>query len=270
MFLGASAIFFGLNCGKIFLNFGNMTLKQKLYFFLILITVYLIIILPVTYTSILVFGWADIPIVIIYGIINTLFAVKNFKGRLFLSIILGFFISSSSLCFVYLPWYLGFYRNVGFGVLIYFISSILIWIVLIQNSRIIVRIKNLYLIVFIPTLFFLIVSFFLKEIYPTQFENENLTQIQITVLDKYKIPEPESSIEIRIDRQPLFSLKGSHKILETITDRKGSIKVKLSKSNNYKLYINTKKGELIFFDIDSTDLKKKNLFFVETKNAIKT
>lgn len=246
-----------------------MTLKQKLYFFIFLITVYLIVILPIIYTSILLLGSADIPIVIIFGIINTLFAKKVFKGHLFLSALLGFFISSSSLCLVYLLWYLGLFNNTGCGFVIYSIFSILLLIILTQNSSKIINLENAFLIIFFPTLLLLVLSFFMKEIYPIQFENENLTKIQIKVIDKQKIPEPGDRVEIRIDRQPLFALKNSHKIINKSTDQNGSIKVQLSKSNNYKLYINTQKGELIFFDIDSTDLKNKKLFIIEANSKSK-
>lgn len=93
-----------------------------------------------------------------------------------------------------------------------------------------------------------------------------MTEIQIKVLNKENQPSIGDSIKVRIEIEPLFSMRGSREIHKTITDENGVSKIMVSKTNNYHLYIHSKNIEgldgLIFLNINSTDLKTKKEFVV--------
>ncbi len=240
-----------------------MSLKQKIVFIIILITVHFIVILPIIALSMLLIGKADISIVIVFGVINVLFARKIFKSYPFLIIPIGFLISSASLSSAYLIAYVfERYSDANFGFVSYIIVSVLLWIVTIQNNWEIKNQRKVFLIISVLALFFLTVSFGLKEIYPSKVENENLVSTEIKVVDKQKMPISGSSIEVRIHIQPLFGIREIHKIYTATTNDKGIARIELSKSRNYTLYIDTKEDKSIDFEINSTDLKNKKSFII--------
>lgn len=243
-----------------------MNNKQKIVFIITLIAVHLIVLLPIIALSILLIGKADIPIVIVFGVINALFARKIFKSHLFFIILIGFLISSASLCMAYLiSYFYGLCSDANFGLVSYIIVSTLLWIVSIQNRWEIKNQKKVFLIISVLTLFFLTVSFGLKEIYPSEVENKNLVSTEIKIVDKQKMPISGSSIEVRIHIQPLFGIRETHKIYTTRTNENGIARIELSKSRNYTLYIETKEDKSIDFEINSTDLKDKKSFIIEDK-----
>jgi len=243
-----------------------MNNKQKIVFFVILIAVHLIVILPVGALSMLLIGKADIPIVIVFGVINGLFARKILKNYPFFIIPIGFLISSISLCSAYLIAYFSEnYSDANFGFVSYLIASVLLWIVIIQNNWKIENQPKGVLIISVLTLFFLTLSFGLKEIYPSKVEQRNLVSTEIKIVDKQKMPISGSSIEVRIHIQPLFGIRGTHKIYTTKTNEKGIAKIELSKSRNYTLDIDIKEDKSIDFEISSTDLKNKKSFIIEDK-----
>lgn len=241
-----------------------MNLKQKIVFIIILIAVHLIVMLPVIYLSMLLIEKADIPIVIFFGVINTLFARKIFKSYPFFIIPIGFLISSISLCSAYLiACFFKSYSDANFGFVSYIIVSILLWIVVIQNNWKIQNQRKVFLIISVLTLFFLTVSFGLKEIYPSKDEHKNLVSTEIKIIDKHKMPISGSSIEVRIHLQPLFGIRESHETYSAKTDENGIVRIELSKSRNYTLYIDAKENKFMTFDIDSKDLKNKKTFIIE-------
>jgi hypothetical protein len=241
-----------------------MSLKQKIVFIIILIIVHLIVLFPIIALSMLLIGKADIPIVIVFGVINTLFARKIFKSYLFFIIPIGFLISSASLCSAYLIAYVfERYSGANFGFVSYVIVSTLLWIVAIQNNWEIRNQRKVFLIISILTLFFLTASFGLKEIYPSKVEKKNLVSTEIKIVDKQKIPIAGSKIEVRIHIQPLFGIRGTHKIDTAKTDEYGIARIELSKSRNYTLYIDVKEDKSIDFEINSKDLKNKKSFIIE-------
>ncbi|MEO8239519.1 MAG: hypothetical protein ABI576_15560 [Flavobacterium sp.] len=247
-------------------NSQQMNSKQKIVFFITLIAVYVIFTLPVLYLSVLLIGKADIPIVLFFGVINVLFARKIFKKYPFFIIPIGFLISSASLCFAYLIAYVSeHYSNANFGFLSYIIVSILLWIAIIQNNWKIKNQRKVFLIISVLTLFFLTLSFGLKEIYPSKVEHRNLVSTEIKIVDKQKMPISGRTIEVRIHIQPLFGIRGTHKINKAITNENGIARIELSKSRNYTLDINTKENKSIDFEISSTDLKNKKSFIIEDK-----
>lgn len=215
------------------------------------------------YLTILLIGKADNVLVFWFGSINTIFLMRYYKGNVFLSLLLGLFVSSFTLCFIYLLWFLGLFSESLFPTIFFIIVSILLDIVLTKNHLKIKSQKNIHLIISLPTLIFLVCSFNLKETYPTKFENENLTFARIKIVDKLKNPKFGDTIEVRIYRQPLFGLRESHEIYKTTTNEKGIAKIQFSKSNNYHLIIITKENKLDFLDINSADIKKNRMFVIE-------
>jgi hypothetical protein len=123
--------------------------------------------------------------------------------------------------------------------------------------------KNINLILLLPTIIILTCSLNLKETYPTENENENLTYAEIKIVDKLKKPKIGDEIEVRIYRQPLFGLRESHEIYKTRTNENGTSKIQFSKSNNYHLIITSKENKLDFLDITSEELMMKNVFVIE-------
>jgi hypothetical protein len=123
--------------------------------------------------------------------------------------------------------------------------------------------KNINLILLLPTIIILTCSLNLKETYPNENENENLTYAEIKIVDKLKKPKIGDEIEVRIYRQPLFGLRESHEIYKTRTNENGTAKIQFSRSNNYHLIITSKENKLDFLDITSEELMKKNVFVIE-------
>jgi len=239
--------------------------KQKIVPYIILTVLYIILILPIMALSILLIGKADVVFVIFFGFINTIFFSRYYKGDLFLSFLLGFTVSGFSLCFLYFLWFLGFLLSFesAFPTIFFLIISIVLCIVLTKNYLKIKSQKNIHLIILPLTLIFLICSFKLKDTYPTKFENENLTFAQIKIIDKQKKPRFGDTIEVRIHRQPLFGIRGSHEIYKATTNKKGIAKIQFSKSNNYTLYISSNEDKFDSFEISSMDLKTKKVFVIE-------
>ena len=176
---------------------------------------------------------------------------------------MGFLISSFSLCFVYFIWLLEISNKSGFGPILFIILSVTFCTVIAENNLKIKNQKYIHLIVSFLTLFFIFCSFNLKETYPTKFENENLIVVEIKIIDKLKNPKFGDTIEVNIERQPLFGIRGIHEVYKTTTNEKGIAKIKLSKSNNYELFILSKENKFNSFGISTTDLKIKNEFLIE-------
>lgn len=236
---------------------------RKILPHLVLILLYIILILPIIYTTILLVGKADTVMVFCFGFVNTIFLMRYYKGNVFLSFLLGFFVSSFTLCFIYVLWFLGLSSKSLLPTIFFIIVSVMLCIILAENHLKITNQKNIHFFILIPTIVFLVGSINLKETYPTKFENKNLTYAQIKIVDKQKNPRFGDTIEVRIYRQPLFGIRGSHEIYETTTNENGIAKIQFSKSNNYHLTIITKENKLDFLDINSQDLKTKKMFVIE-------
>jgi hypothetical protein len=237
--------------------------NQKITPYLVLTLLYIISILPIIYLTILLVGKADNVLVIFYGIINTIFLIRYYKRNILLSLLLGFLIPSLTLCLIYLLWFLGISSKSLFPTILFVIVSICLCILLTKNYSKIESKKNINLILLLPTIIILTCSLNLKETYPTENENENLTYAEIKIVDKLKKPKINDEIEVRIYRQPLFGLRESHEIYKTRTNENGTSKIQFSKSNNYHLIITSKENKLDFLDITSEELMKKNVFVIE-------
>jgi hypothetical protein len=236
---------------------------QEITPYVVLTLIYLISILPILYLSILLVGKADNVLVICFGIINTIFLIRYYKRNILLSILLGFFVPSFTLCLIYLFCFLGISSKSLFPTIFFIIMSICLCILLTKNHSKIESKKNINLILLIPILIILIFSSNLKETFPTETENKNLTYAKIIIIDKQKKPKIGVKIEVRIYRQPLFGLRESHEIYKTITNENGTAKIQFSKSNNYHLIITSKENKLDFLDINSEELMKKKIFVIE-------
>ena len=237
--------------------------NQKSTPYLVLILLYIILIFPIIYLTILLLGKADNVLVIFYGILNTIFLMRYYKRNVLLSLLLGFLIPSFTLCIIYLLWFLGILSKSLFPTILFIISSVGLCFFLTKNHSKIESKKNITLILLLPTLFILICSLNLKEAYPSKTEKDNLTYAEIKIVDKHNLPKGGNEIEVRIYRQPLFGLRESHEILNTMTNENGTAKIQLSKTNNYHLIITDKENKLNFFDINSEDLMKKNTFVID-------
>lgn len=240
-----------------------MRKKRKILPHIVLILFYIISILPIIYLTILLVGKADIVLVFCFGIVNTIYFMRYYKGDVFLSFLLGFFVSSFTLCFIYVLWFLGLSSKSLLPTIFFIIVSVLLCIVLTENHLKLKNQKNIHFIILLPAVVFLVCSINLKESYPTKFENKNLTYAQIKIVNKQKKPKFGDTIEVRIYRQPLFGIKGSHEIFKTTTNENGIAKIQFSKSNNYHLIITSKENKLDFLDINSSDLKAKKMFVIE-------
>lgn len=236
---------------------------RKILPYLVLMLLYIISILPLIAITVLLVGKADTVLVFCFGVVNTFFLMRYYKGNVFLSFLLGFFVSSFTLCFIYVLWFLGLYSKSLLPANFFIIVSVLICIVLSENHLKITNQKNIHFFILLPTIIFLVGSINLKETYPTKFENMNLTYAQIKIVDKQKRQRFGDTIEVRIYRQPLFGLRESHEIYKTTTNKNGIANIQFSKSNNYHLTIITKENKLDFLDINSTDLKMKKMFVIE-------
>ena len=237
--------------------------NQKNTPYVVLTLLYIISILPILYLTILLIGKADNVLVICFGIINTIFFIRYYKRNILLSLLIGFFIPSLTLCLIYLLWFLGISSKSLFPTILFVIVSICLCILLTKNYSKIESKKNINLILLLPTIIILTCSLNLKETYPTENENENLTYAEIKIVDKSKKPKIGDEIEVRIYRQPLFGLRESHEIYKTRTNENGTAKIQFSRSNNYHLIITSKENKLDFLDITSEELMKKNLFVIE-------
>ena len=224
---------------------------------------YIILILPIIVLTVLLIGKADLVLLFFFGSINTIFLSRYYKKDVFLSFLLGFFISSFALFFIYLLWFLGLSSKSIFPTIFFVIISIVLCVVLTKNYLKIQSQKNIHLIILPLTITFLVCSFNLKESYPSKFENENLKFAQIKIIDKQKKPRFRDTIEVRIHRQPLFGIRESHEIYKTTTDKNGIAKILFSKTNNYTLYITGKEKKFNSFEISSKDLKTKKVFVIE-------
>jgi hypothetical protein len=236
---------------------------QKIKPYVVLTLIYLISIIPILYLTILLVGKADNVLVIYFGIINTIFLLRYYKRNILLSLLLGFFVPSLTLCLIYLLWFLGISSKSLFPTIFFIITSICLCLFLTKNNSKIQSKKNINLILFLPILIILICSLNLKETYPTKTESENLTYAEIIIIDKQKKPKIGDKIEVRIYRQPLFGLRESHEIYKTTTNENGKAKIQFSKSNNYHLIITSKENKLAFLDINSEELMKKKTFLIE-------
>ena len=231
--------------------------------YLVLTILYIISILPILYLTILLVGKADNVLVIFFGIINTIFLMRYYKKNILLSLLLGFFIPSFTLCIIYLLWFLGITPKSLFPTILFVIISICLCIFLTKKYSKIESKKNINLISLLATIIILICSLNLKDTYPTRTENENLTYAEIKIVGKQKKPEIGDEIEVRIYRQPLFGLRESHEIYKTTTNDNGTAKIQFSKSNNYHLIITSKEKKLDFLDINSEELMSKKTFVIE-------
>lgn len=237
--------------------------KQKFIPYLVLLILYIISIIPIQYLTILLIGKADNVLVISYGIFNTFFLMKYFKGSVFLSLLLGLLVSSFTLCVIYLLWFQGLFSKSFNPTFLFIILLLGFCTFLTKIHSKIESIKNINFLLLLPTIIILIFSLNLKESYPTENENENLIYAEIKIVDKQKKPKKGDKIEVSIYRQPLFGLRESHEIYNTITNENGIAKIQFSKTNNYGLTIINKENKLNFFDIDSEDFIKKKTFLIE-------
>lgn len=240
-----------------------MRIKRKILPHIVLLLLYIILILPIIITTVLLIGKADFVLVVCFGFVNTIYFIRYYKGEVFLSFLLGFFVSGFTLCFIYVLWFLGL-PSKSLPPTIFFIpASVTLCVVLAENHLKITNQKNIYFFILLPTIVFLVGSINLKETYPTKFESINLTYAQIKIVDKQKRPRFGDTIEVRIRRQPLFGLRERHEIFKTTTNVNGIAKIQFSTTNNYELFILTKEGKFDSFDIKSKDLKTKKVFVIE-------
>ena len=163
-----------------------MRKNRKITPYIVLILLYIILILPIIYLTILLVGKADTVLVFCFGSVNTIFLMRYYKGNVFLSFLLGFFVSSFTLCFVYVLWFLGLSSKSLLPTIFFIIASVILCIVLAENHLKITNTRNIHFFILLPTIVFLVGSINLKESYPTKFENKNLTYAQIKIVDKQK------------------------------------------------------------------------------------
>lgn len=163
-----------------------MRKNRKITPYIVLILLYIILILPIIYLTILLVGKADTVLVFCFGSVNTIFLLRYYKGNVFLSFLLGFFVSSFTLCFVYVLWFLGLSSKSLLPTIFFIIASVILCIVLAENHLKITNTRNIHFFILLPTIVFLVGSINLKESYPTKFENKNLTYAQIKIVDKQK------------------------------------------------------------------------------------
>ena len=163
-----------------------MRKNRKITPYIVLILLYIILILPIIYLTILLVGKADTVLVFCFGSVNTIFLMRYYKGNVFLSFLLGFFVSSFTLCFIYVLWFLGLSSKSLLPTIFFIIASVILCIVLAENHLKITNTRNIHFFILLPTIVFLVGSINLKESYPTKFENKNLTYAQIKIVDKQK------------------------------------------------------------------------------------
>lgn len=163
-----------------------MRKNRKITPYIVLILLYIILILPIIYLTILLVGKADTVLVFCFGSVNTIFLLRYYKGNVFLSFLLGFFVSSFTLCFIYVLWFLGLSSKSLLPTIFFIIASVILCIVLAENHLKITNTRNIHFFILLPTIVFLVGSINLKESYPTKFENKNLTYAQIKIVDKQK------------------------------------------------------------------------------------
>lgn len=240
-----------------------MRINKNILPYLVLILLYILLILPIIYTTILLIGKADTVVLFCFGVINTIFLMRYYKGNQFLSFLLGFFVSSFTLCLIYVFWFLGLSSKSLLPLIFFIIVSVILCIILAENHLKITNQKNIHFFILLPTIVFLVGSINLKETYPTTFENKNLTYAQIKIVDKQKKPRFGDTIEVRIYRQPLFGIRESHEIYKSTTNENGIAKIQLSTSSNYHFMITTKENKFDSFHINSQDLKIKKMFVIE-------
>ena len=237
--------------------------NKKLIPYFILTILYLIAIIPLMAFSWLFIGNANNSLIIFFGTINSIFLLRYYKKKFLLSLLLGFLISSLTICLIYLLWFFVIYSKSLYPTYLFIIISICLCVFLSKNHSKIENRKNINLILLLPTLMILLLSINLKETYPTETENENLIYSEIKIVDKQKKPKCGDTIEVRIVRQPLFSQRRFHRIYKTTTNEKGIAKIQFSKSKNYELTVITKENKLNFIDITAEELTKKKTFIIE-------
>jgi hypothetical protein len=231
--------------------------------FLILFVVYFITIIPVLSLTILLIGKADLTLVIFYGIINAIFVKYIFKNNFFFNILLGFFISSVSLCLVYLFVFIlknfELIAKINIGIHLFFFFSFLFFIFIIINLEKLKHQEIILLFCSFTSLFFVPFSSQLKELNPYKTHQNNLILVNLKLIDKYQKPKVSATIEVRLLVYPLFGLRETHDIEKIITDKNGNAKIELSKVNDYELTINANN----YFEINAKDLKTKESFIID-------
>ncbi len=208
--------------------------------------------------AILFTGYIDLCIVIGFGILNTIITYKLLKTKPVQSFLIGFFISSFSLIFIYALWQL-LDHKLRFGFVIYIILSLLSLYYLKQKTWDLSS-RRKVLILAILTISSVILAINLNDYYPQEFEKQSFFTFK--VVDVNQNAMIGNKVEISIERNQLFDFYiEEHKIADLITNRNGEIKISMSEGANYVVSVYSKKYKYgKYFHILSLDLKTKNEF----------
>lgn len=212
--------------------------------------------------AILFLGYIDWVILISTGIINTFLLSKFLKMNFLKSTITGFWISSISLIFMYILYFLT-SNNIGIGLLLFLISSILIILLIkFKNWKFSSLGKSIFLT--ISSFLCFILALKLKNYYPN--ESRNVKSYTFKVIDSHNKPIIGDSVEISILRQPMLNIQELYKIEKLTTDSNGKFKTSLSQSTKLEIRVyNEEEWMRGIYEIDKVDLKNRNDIILEIK-----
>lgn len=238
-----------------------MSLKHQLLSVALITIINILSIFP---ASILLFFAenGDQVFLIIFGIANALFLKFRLKINLLTSFILGFLNVATSVYITYFIMYFSSLSDVG-KFLPYLLITLIISLVYIKINWQKFNLKKFNSILIVPVLILSWSAYQIKKYYQPKSEKENLTQVEINVLDSANSLNPKDSIEIRIRRNPLFGLRETRKISEKALNKNGKCTFNLSKNHDYQINVSFSDNSYSFEEITSRDLKTQNKFTIK-------
>lgn len=231
---------------------------------------YLVIAFFVTGLGAMFMGAADFALVIIFGVINTFIAKFYFKIDLLKSIFTGFLISSLGLVVSYLLWMP--ISNLTFSddlIISGFISNGIFqtfsW--LLVNKFIVKKSRIIAILIFLFMGLGIFASFSLYDYWKFEkYYNWNeKKRISIKVSDSItKGLIIGDSIQLTVERQPLYGLMTGSLIKKTITDENGISQFEVYLGNRHlgRIWRNDNLGD--YFEISKDDLIENDTIEIKT------
>lgn len=206
---------------------------------IILGAVYVVISAVLMTFSILFSGFIEMVLITIYGIINIMYLYKFIKIEVIKSIILGLFISSFSMVFIYVLWYFSVHQNPIIAIFIYIITNLL-GVYIVQRQK---EIKPKW--IYGTLLFLTIVSVKATDSFSkidVRYGSETIIKT-IKIINEKDIPIEK--ISVSLVSQPLFNLQRLHDMREYDLNKNNQVNINLYSGYDYQIYLYDKNGKII-------------------------
>jgi hypothetical protein len=216
-----------------------------------------------------IYAIADFHLTIAFGLINTLFSYLFFKTPLLKSILIGFLISATGLLCSYVVLILALSLNLPDDFLVVAllsnaITQTVLWKVMGQSLKKPITPGLLKLTIATAITLFISLNLWDYWTFEDYYKFSQKVSLNIQVIDSETgQPMVSDSIELRVQRQPLYGLMIFPKFSTKKTDQDGITSIKVFKGNTYEGYIYRKDNRDDYFKILPEQIVKNDTIQIE-------